>query len=166
MPLNVVQFALRALEGNSRKVVNMLQGHREAQNRFLALGERHGFSTRRSYSTHFPSDGVWLTRSAHGDQLGDLPVVAIEVVVSESPKMILGSIAVLERIGASLGVILVHEDEIARRLIRDGCSRGELADYLQRTQVFIDLHIASSRHRLQRWSNQYMQYLYNNSMAA
>lgn len=72
----------------------------------------------------------------------------------------------LERIGASLGVILLHEDEIARRLIRDGCSRGELADYLQRTQAFIDLLIASSRHRLQRWSYQYLQYLYNNSMAA
>ncbi|MGG6382448.1 hypothetical protein [Paenarthrobacter sp. NEAU-H11] len=92
--------------------------------------------------------------------------MALEVVVSESPKTILGSIAVLEQIAPALGVILLQEDEIARRLIRDGRSRQDVTDYIQRTQDRIDLHLASSRHRIERWSFQYLQHLYSNSMAA
>ncbi|MGY2127470.1 hypothetical protein [Blastococcus sp. SYSU DS0617] len=144
----------------------MRKGHRLAQDQFLALGERHGFKTRRSFTSAFPSDGVWLTRSTHGDAVGGLPVVALEVVVSESPKTILGSIAVLERIAPSLGVLLVHEDEIARRLVRDGRSREEVSRYLEHTQARVDMHIATSRHRIERWSSQYLTKLYNNSMAA
>lgn len=142
------------------------QGHKRSQDQFLELGKCHGYDVRRSFSTQFPSDGVWLTAPTHGDVFGGLPVMALEVVVSESPKTILGSIAVLERIAPSLGVILLHEDEIARRLIRDGHARDAVNDYLQRTQERIDTHIASSRHRIQRWSNQYLQYLFNNSKAA
>ncbi len=144
----------------------MRQGHRTAQDQFLAIGARHGYRTRRSFSQQFPSDGVWLTPPAHGAVVGGLPVAALEVVVSESPKTILGSIAVLERIAPALGVVLLHEEEITRRLIRDGRSREEVNHYLDRAQARIDLHIASSRHRIQRWSSQYLNYLYANSMAA
>jgi hypothetical protein len=144
----------------------MRQGHRTAQDQFLALGERHGYVTRRTYSRRFPSDGVWLTPPGHGDGLAGLPVVALEVVVSESPKTILGSIGVLEQIAPALGVILLHEDEITRRLIRDGHSRAAVSRYLDRAQDRIDTHISSSRHRIERWSAEYLESLYNCSMAA
>lgn len=165
---DVISLLLIAIPTSAdiKKDIKMRQGHRTAQDMFLAVGERHGYHTLRSFTRQFPSDGVWLTPASHGEVAGNLPIAALEVVVSESPKTILGSVAVLERIGPALGVLLLHEDEIVRRLVRDGRNREEANRHLQQAEARIDLHIASSRHRIQRWSYQYLNYLYTNCMAA
>ncbi|WP_158086306.1 hypothetical protein [Mycobacterium asiaticum] len=139
-------------EFDERPRDEMLAGHNEAQRMFEELGRWYGFEPRRQHSRGFPADGVWLLGSCYGPAFGELPVVAIEVVASESPKTILGSIATLERVGAALGIVLVQEDEIARRLVRDGASRADVQAYLARTHAHIDGHLASVRHRIERWS--------------
>src|SRR5262245_12601619 len=97
----------------------MRNSHRQAQEMFLELGRLQGFAVRRQFSIAYPTDGVWLTKAGHGEEAG-LPIAAIEVVVSESPKTILGSIATLENVSPAIAIVLVHEDEISRRLLRLG----------------------------------------------
>jgi hypothetical protein len=92
-------------------------GHREAQDLFLEIGEALGFAVRRSFSSPDPSDGVWLLGPRYGVHTG-LPAVALEVVVSENAKSVEGSIHRLESISPCLGVVLLQEEEIGRRLIR------------------------------------------------
>ena len=138
----------------------MRLGHRRAQDMFLEIGTRHGFDVRRSFAVAFPGDGVWVLPRAHG-QFAGLPVVALEVVVSETPKTVLGSIATLERIGPSLGVLLIHEVEIGRRLVAGGATRDEVEAYMGRTAARVDAHLASARHRIERWSFAKLAYLHS-----
>ncbi|WP_147446795.1 hypothetical protein [Corallococcus sp. CA047B] len=118
---------------------------------FLELGTTHGFDARRSFSRQHPTDGVWLTPRSHGEE-GGILVAAIEVVASESPKTILGSIATLEIVSPALGIVLLEEEEIARRMIAAGESRESVDRYLNRLAESIDLQIKRSRQRLQRWT--------------
>jgi hypothetical protein len=67
----------------------MREGHRQAQGLFLELGRRRGFSVRRQFTKLYPTDGVWLTRLQPDDE-AEVPIAAIEVICSESPKTVLG----------------------------------------------------------------------------
>src|SRR5690348_13291052 len=102
----------------------MRAGHRQAQDMFLALGRRHGYQVRRQFTTEMPTDGVWLAGRDHGE-FGGLPIAAIEVLVSEGSKTRLGSIATLEQVSPSVAIVLVHDVEMIRRIVRDGGTREQ-----------------------------------------
>ena len=48
----------------------------------------------------------------------ELPVVALEVVVSESAKTMKGSMDTLAEVSPALGLLVIHELEIRRGMIR------------------------------------------------
>ena len=138
----------------------MRPGHREAQNLFLSTGRRLGFHPKLTWTREYPTDGVWLTPE-RGPAVPHLPVVALEVVVSESPKSVRGSIATLEAVSPALGVLLIQEEEIRRGLIRRGFNCEEAAERLRRVKEGADAFIRTSRQRLERWSYRRLQSLSN-----
>jgi hypothetical protein len=126
-------------------------GHREAQDLFLEIGEGLGYVARKTYSSEHPSDGVWLLGNDSGLMAG-MPAAAIEVLVSESAKSISGSIHRLESISPALAIVLLHEEEIRRRLTRLGFNDRRIDGALARDTAYIDAQIQRSKQRLQRWS--------------
>jgi hypothetical protein len=76
----------------------------------------------------------------------------VEVVVSESSKAIGGSVHRLEIVSPVLGILVVHEEEIRRRLTRAGASDAHIAAAIARDALTIDEHIHHSKQRLQRWT--------------
>lgn len=135
----------------SQGATKVRHGHREAQDMFLELGKALGFETARIYTRGDPTDGVWLFGSGAG-MLKGLPAVAVEVVVSESSKAIGGSIHRLEIVSPVLGILVVHEEEIRRRLTRAGAKDAGIAAAIARDVLTIDEHIHHSKQRLQRWT--------------
>lgn len=129
----------------------MLHGHREAQGMFEQLGRSLGFEVRRSFSQDLPTDGVWFLASAF-PVVSKLPYVALEVVVSESPKSLRGSITTLEQVSPSLGVLLIQEDEIQRRLLRNDKLPLDAEAELGRLQAVAGRLIVASRQRIEVWS--------------
>ena len=126
-------------------------GHREAQDMFLELGTALGFDTARTYTRAHPTDGVWIFGRDTG-MLRGLPAVAVEVLVTESSKAIAGSVHRLEIVSPVLGILVVHEEEIRRRLTRVGASDAHIAAAIARDALAIDDHIHHSKQRLQRWT--------------
>jgi hypothetical protein len=96
-------------------------GHVIAQRLFGELGQALGYEPARIFTRHLPTDGVWFTASDNGG-LGVLPVLALEVVVTEGIKSMRGSIATLIQVSAALGVVLFQDQEVRRGLIRRGRS--------------------------------------------
>ncbi len=129
----------------------MRHGHREAQDRFLELGTALGFDAARTYTRAHPTDGVWVFGRETG-MLKGLPAAAVEVIVSESSKAIGGSVHRLEIVSPVLGILVVHEEEIRRRLTRAGASDAHIAAAIARDALTIDEHIHHSKQRLQRWT--------------
>jgi len=66
----------------------MRRGHHEAQ----VVFERLGYRCRRTWTREHPTDGVWLLDTPHL-ALDQLPVAALEVVVTETGKALRGSIS-------------------------------------------------------------------------
>ena len=97
----------------------MTTGHRQAQRLWDELGSNLGYEPARSARGSRPADGVWFPRAA-GQWFARRPFAAIEVIVSESPKTLRGSIVTLECISPSLAVVLIHEEEIRRQAVRRG----------------------------------------------
>jgi len=128
----------------------MTPGHREAQAMFDALGRKLGMKAKHSFSRSYPTDGVWYSDSQPG--FPEAPVAAIEVIVSESRKTVRGSLLTLEVVSPAVGILLVHEDEIRRRLVRAGCDPEVAA----RRVSAINAHAAdlaqASRQRVEVWS--------------
>jgi len=85
---------------------------------FEQLGKAKGYRTRRSWTRSHPTDGVWLNSGHDTLGLGDLPVAAIEVLVTEGAKSSRGSLATLTAVSPSVGILLVHEEEIRRGMLR------------------------------------------------
>lgn len=128
----------------------MRQGHRDAQDMFLEIGRALGHDVRRSFTPTQPGDGVWLERRP--GILQGFPLAAVEVLVSESPKEICGSIHRLEAISPVLGVILIQEDEITRRLTRLGLNASRIASVIANNIALVDQCLSTSKQRIQRWS--------------
>jgi hypothetical protein len=97
----------------------MRAGHADAQYVFERIGRAGGYVTRRTWNTDLPTDGVWLLRDTASFGV-TLPIAALEVVVSEGPKSIKGSIDTLAEVSPAVGVLVIHEVEIRRGLIRGG----------------------------------------------
>jgi hypothetical protein len=129
----------------------MTSGHREGQALFEALGRRYGYEVRRSYSRNLPTDGVWYTSSQFG-ALPPVPVAAIEVIVSESRKSVRGSVVTLEIVSPALGVLLIHEEEMRRRLIRRGATSEDVISRVAATRAHACEFAANARQRIEVWS--------------
>lgn len=129
----------------------MSNGHRQAQALFEALGRRFGYRAEKTFSRRYPTDGVWFA-DPPSSRFAAFPVAAIEVVVSESTKTIRGSVATLELVSPALGVVLIHEEELGRRLaLRDATSAANLA-HISRIQERVLQHSETSRQRIEVWS--------------
>src|SRR2546422_25023 len=129
----------------------MRSGHREAQSLFLALGRKLGYPVRLQWSRHLPTDGVWLAGGRH-PRVAGLPLVALEVVVTEGPKSVRGSIATLAAVSPSLGVLLVNEEEIRRVLIRDGVAVEAVDRSLGHQLRHLDDLLRTTNQRFEIWS--------------
>lgn len=126
---------------------------------FLDIGHALGHEVRRTFSASQPADGVWL--EGRSGILQGLPLAAIEVLVSESPKAICGSIHRLEAISPTLGIVLVQEDEISRRLTRLGFNATRIASAIARDISLVDSCLATSKQRIQRWSFAQLRWVYS-----
>ena len=97
----------------------MNYGHKKTQDNFMQLGKRLGYAVRRSWSRDLPTDGVWLTDCPLSLD-GQIPFVAAEVLASEKGKVILGSLATLERVNPAIALVIIADDEYRRRLYKKG----------------------------------------------
>lgn len=129
----------------------MTQGHKEGQALFEALGRQLGYEVRRSFSPSLPTDGVWYTESRFG-ALPPVPVVAIELIVSEASKTIRGSLVTLELVSPALGILLVHEEEIRRGVLRKRGLPTEADARIAATRSQAAALAAAARQRIEVWA--------------
>jgi hypothetical protein len=126
-------------------------GHREAQDMFLAMGRALGYQTRRTWSAELPTDGVWVSPLASAPA-GGLPIVALEVIVTEGPKTAKGSIQTLAAVSPALGIVCLQDEEIRRGLIRAGVIPQEAERRLLRQHDLIEEQFRRCTQRIELWS--------------
>ena len=126
-------------------------GHNEAQVLFRRMGEHLGYKARRSWTREHPTDGVWVLASAHFGY-DEVPIAALEVVVTESGKSLRGSIATLEAVSPAVAVLLVQDREIRRGLIRAGASQEQVTRYLGHLMRSAVSDASRSRQRIAVWT--------------
>ena len=129
----------------------MRRGHHEAQVLFERLGSQLGHRTRRTWTRQHPTDGVWLLDTPHLG-LDEVPLAALEVVVTETGKALRGSITTLEMVSPALGILLIQDREIRRGLIRSGTSPQTATEHLRRLVAAATADISRSRQRLALWT--------------
>ncbi|WP_182102726.1 hypothetical protein [Niallia taxi] len=129
----------------------MKLGHKDSQGLFLEMGKRLGYSPKKTYSEDLPTDGIWTI--PHPLNLMDsLPVAAIEVAVSESPKTLRGSIRTLEDVSPLLAIILVHEGEITRRHIVKGGTLDSALKKISAIHNLLEREVLMSQQRFEIWT--------------
>ncbi|KOX20256.1 hypothetical protein ADK67_30930 [Saccharothrix sp. NRRL B-16348] len=87
--------------------------------------------------------------------------MAVEVIVSEGAKAIRGSIGVLEAVSPALGLLIVQDDDIARRLRSQGYTEERIQQTLKHTIEQINDHISHTRQRLDVWTYTYLHRRYH-----
>ncbi len=117
---------------------------------FEALGHKLGYPSRRRWSAALPTDGVWLAPDGVAGW-ENLPVVAIEVVVSESPKVSRGSISTLCAVSPALGVIVLQDEEIRRGFAKKGMAESEIAKRLKLQREHLEGQAARTVQRIVVW---------------
>lgn len=141
----------------------MHSGHRSAQRTFLHLGRLRGYVTQRSYSPELPTDGIWCPpREEFGTMV---PVVALEVAASESPKTMQGSVMVLSAVAPALGLLVIQDEEITRRVLRDGRTPLDAAMKVERTLDLAHRAAASVPQRIKVLRMHELQYFYDRELA-
>lgn len=130
----------------------MTQGHRGAQRLFDDMGRAFGYRVERTFSKALPTDGVWFARRTPRPE-DRIPVMAIEVVVSESRKVLRGSVLTLESVSPAVGVLLIHEGEIRRRMIRGGASSTGVEARVAALHELANALVKNSRQRFEIWSH-------------
>lgn len=130
---------------------NLKLGHKEAQEKFFLIGQNLGYSTKLNYSSDLPSDGIWFTDHPL-NLMDDLPILAIEVIVSESPKVIRGSIRTLENISPALAILLIHENEMINRTIKNGGNIIQARKSIERVKKLIKQETSKSQQRFELWN--------------
>ena len=128
----------------------MEQGHKQAQKLFLQLGVQQGFDVAKQWSKTLPTDGVWLARETNLWK-GQLPYAAIEVLGSEKGKVVMGSIATLERVSPCVGILLLQDLQIERRCYRAGMSESETDEKVKREFDRVKSLTVGSTQRLVVW---------------
>jgi hypothetical protein len=140
----------------------MKPGHRDAQDKFLEAGTALGYTTRRTYSSEWHTDGVWLLRDR---LLGrDIPVAAIEVIVSEGKKTRQGSIFVLEMISPALGIVLLHDEEIRRGMWRNGATDARIEREIAHREEHLRRLAEGSKQRIEVWRTANLDYVHDHAL--
>lgn len=135
----------------------MRYGHKEIQNLLLLIGKNFGYDVKKNFTSRLPTDGVWFTKTPLGG-IELLPVVAIEVIVSEGPKSIRGSISVLESVSPSVAVIFIHDEEIRRRLLLKGLSYDEVKKQIDAMHELVEEVTSKSKQRFVVWTEKMLSY--------
>ena len=125
----------------------MTPGHKEAQRLFLEIGEAKGYQISRTFSESSPTDGVWFVPGSFGE-MEHLPVAALEVAASESPKAWKGSIATIEEVSPAFGVLLLQDEVMRSRLGRQGWSTDDVELEIQRVHDAMQSVALRSKQRL------------------
>jgi hypothetical protein len=129
----------------------MRHGHAYAQYLFKLLGVAQGFSYRKTWTKKLPTDGIWVAKTPLLN-VEAVPLAALEVANSESPKVVKGSLTVLAEVSPALGILVIQEEDIRRRLIRSGFASDEADRYVTR-KLDDAREIAQKFHqRIQVWS--------------
>ena len=136
----------------------MRPAHAEAQKMFRLIGELKGYRTTSTFSRNSPTDGVWWEKPPLG--IKEIPVVAIEVVNSESLKTLKGSLVTLAEVSPALGILLIHEVDIRRRYIRDGKSAYDVEKLIAKKFADARSHIPIYRQRIEVWSYTQLEYVH------
>ncbi len=129
---------------------------------FLEAGKALGHSIRRQYSTEFPTDGVWLLKDS---LLGcDIPVAAIEVIVTEGKKTRQGSIFVLESISPAVGIVLLQDEEIRRGMWRDGATDSAIEREIEHREAHLHRLAEGSKQRIEVWKKANLDYVHDRAL--
>jgi hypothetical protein len=72
--------------------------------------------------------------------------------VTEGAKSIRGSVGVLEAVSPALGILILQDDDIARRLRTAGRAEEYVERSIENTKAAIEDHIKSTRQRLELWT--------------
>jgi hypothetical protein len=134
-------------------------GHMEAQKMFFEIGKCLGYQAHKIFTQELPTDGVWLY-SCHLPEICDLPIVAMEVPITESPKSIRGSISTLEEVSPLLAIMLINEDEIRRNMVSKGNDPLKVESYLEKKHKLIQTLLSSSKQNFEIWSMNKLRRLY------
>lgn len=95
--------------------VAMSPKHQEYQTKLLQIGEALGYESRRSFRKSAMGDAVWLERMSAKYARTLLPVAAFKVLSFETGKEIREALMTLQVISPALGVLVVVEEDYARR---------------------------------------------------
>lgn len=137
----------------------MRTGHKDAQFLFERLGRAMGYGYRRSWSQILPTDGVWLVDESLSVGT-ELPIAALEVVVSESPKTLKGSLDVLREVSPAIGILCINEVEIRRGLIRGGVAPSVISERIERMLAQARDRVTRSQQRLTVWTYAQLEHRY------
>jgi hypothetical protein len=129
----------------------MRKAHADAQKLFRDIGIKMGFKYQKTWNQRYPTDGVWVAK-APTLPLEELPLVALEVSNTESPKELAGSVAVLEEVSPSLGLLVLQDEDLRRRHVRKGDSIDEIGRILAVKLNRAHELIAKSRQRIEVWT--------------
>lgn len=136
----------------------MKYGHKYSQLLFQELGEKLGYHAKKSYAPSLPTDGVWLIK--HPLKMAEeIPLIAIEVVVSESMKCIRGSIRILEEVSPVIAIIIIHKSEMESNLLKKGIPEKKIVERMEKINRFILEETMKSNQRFEIWSEQSLDYL-------
>ncbi|NOU99490.1 hypothetical protein [Paenibacillus planticolens] len=136
----------------------MKYGHLETQLMFSRLGESLGYRASKIYTPNCPTDGVWFGRHPF-DRTREVPVLAIEVLVSESLKIIRGSIRTLERVSPQIAILLLHEGEILGQWLAEGSESDMLDRRMSALKQTVADEITQSYQRFEIWNEHSLWYL-------
>lgn len=89
--------------------------HQEYQSKLVQIGEALGYQSRRSFRKYAMGDAVWLERTSAKYARAILPIAAFKVLCFETGSEIREALMTLLAISPALGVLVVIEEEYARR---------------------------------------------------
>lgn len=137
----------------------MKYGHKQLQNYFQKMGANLGYTTKKVFNKHIHTDGVWMIPHPLNKTM-QIPLVAIEVIVSENPKIIRGSIRILEEVSPVLAIVVVHESEMINYFFNKGLSLVAAKHRVEILKEFIFEEIKKSSQRFELWNENTMKYWY------
>ena len=89
--------------------------HQEYQTKLIEIGEALGYDSRRSFRKNAMGDAVWLEQMSAKYARTTLPIAAFKILCFETGKEIREGLMTLQVISPALGVLVVIEEEYARR---------------------------------------------------
>jgi len=90
--------------------------HKEYIQKLMQIGKKLGYIASPRFSKDPQGDVIWysvVNKKVYSDR--KFPIIAFEVLCSETPKLIKGSIATLQHISPSLGVLVIIDEEYAKK---------------------------------------------------